>query len=337
MMYDCHMSHPSDVSRYARMVYRKAGDNGLKLPVVSLGLWHNFGAEADPLVCRDIVATAFDHGITHFDLADNYGPPPGAAECRFGEILRTTLASHRDELVVSSKAGYQMWPGPYGDWGSRKHIIAGCDQSLKRLGLDYVDIFYHHRPDPNTPLEETMGALASLVRSGKALYVGISNYHAAEAVKAIRILNDMGCPCVLDQVRYSMLDRWTEKDHLFSALGGKTGVICFSPLAQGLLTDTYLSGTIPAGSRAKENGSLKAERITHSLVVRLNKLDAIAKKRGQSLSQMAVSWLLRNEGVTSVLVGARNPQQLLQILECVETNPSFSAEELNMIDEITEA
>lgn len=322
-------------TRYDGMDYRNAGESGLKLPVLSLGLWRNFGDDADDRTCRDVVITAFAHGITHFDLADNYGPPPGAAERRFGKILHSDLASHRDELVISSKAGYPMWSGPYGDWGSRKHLIAGCDQSLKRLGLDYVDIFYHHRPDPNTPLEETMGALASLVKAGKALYVGISNYHAKEAIQAITILKRLGCPCIVDQVRYSMLDRWTEADHLAEALDGKTGMVCFSPLAQGLLTDTYLSGTIPPESRAGSGGPLSKATITPDLVANLKALNTIAQSRGQKLSQMAVSWLLQRPGVTTVLVGAHRVEQLLETLGAVTGQRTFSEEELRSIDALT--
>jgi len=317
------------------MKYRYAGSSGLKLPELSLGLWHNFGTEADHSVATNILCSAFDHGITHFDLANNYGPEPGSAESRFGQILKEQFGSHRDELIVSSKAGYLMWPGPYGDFGSRKYLLSSCDQSLKRMGLEYVDIFYHHRPDPNTPLEETMGALASLVAQGKALYVGISNYHAKDALKAKALLDDMGCPCILNQVRYSILDRWTEEDNLLDAMDGKVGMICFSPLAQGLLTSRYLDGKVPAGSRASENVFLKAKNITPEVVEKLNKLDQIAKKRGQTLSEMAISWLLKDERVTSVLIGASSVAQLDENLKAIKGDTSFSKEELAAIDTLT--
>jgi len=317
------------------MKYRNAGSSGLKLPELSLGLWHNFGTEADHTVATDILCSAFDHGITHFDLANNYGPVPGSAESRFGKILKEQFSSHRDELLISSKAGYLMWSGPYGDFGSRKYLLASCDQSLKRMGLEYVDIFYHHRPDPNTPLEETMGALATLVAQGKALYVAISNYHAKDALKAKALLDDMGCPCILNQVRYSILDRWTEEDNLLDALDGKVGMICFSPLAQGLLTSRYLNGKVPAGSRASENVFLKAKNITPVVVEKLNKLDQIAKKRGQTLSEMAIAWLLKDERVTSVLIGASSVAQLEENLKAISGDRPFSKEDLKAIDKLT--
>ncbi len=329
------MSYKPNTNRYEEMKYRYAGSSGLKLPELSLGLWHNFGTEADHSVATNILCSAFDHGITHFDLANNYGPEPGSAESRFGQILKEQFGSHRDELIVSSKAGYLMWPGPYGDFGSRKYLLSSCDQSLKRMGLEYVDIFYHHRPDPNTPLEETMGALASLVAQGKALYVGISNYHAKDALKAKALLDDMGCPCILNQVRYSILDRWTEEDNLLDAMDGKVGMICFSPLAQGLLTSRYLDGKVPAGSRASENVFLKAKNITPEVVEKLNKLDQIAKKRGQTLSEMAISWLLKDERVTSVLIGASSVAQLDENLKAIKGDTSFSKEELAAIDTLT--
>ncbi len=307
----------------------------MKLPELSLGLWHNFGTDADHTVATDILCSAFDRGITHFDLANNYGPEPGSAETRFGQILKKQFSSHRDEMIISSKAGYLMWPGPYGDFGSRKYLLASCDQSLKRMGLEYVDIFYHHRPDPNTPLEETMGALATLVAQGKALYVGISNYHAKDAMKAIALLDDLGCPCILNQVRYSMLDRWTEEDNLLDAMDGKVGTICFSPLAQGLLTSRYLDGKIPSGSRASENVFLKAKNITSEVVEKLNKLDAIAKNRNQSLSEMAISWLLKDERVTSVLIGASSVAQLNENLKALKGDIPFSKEDLKAIDTLT--
>jgi len=329
------MSYNPNTNRYEGMKYRNAGSSGLKLPELSLGLWHNFGTEADHTVATDILCSAFDHGITHFDLANNYGPVPGSAESRFGKILKEQFSSHRDELLISSKAGYLMWPGPYGDFGSRKYLLASCDQSLKRMGLEYVDIFYHHRPDPNTPLEETMGALATLVAQGKALYVAISNYHAKDALKAKALLDDMGCPCILNQVRYSILDRWTEEDNLLDALDGKVGMICFSPLAQGLLTSRYLDGKVPAGSRASENVFLKAKNITPVVVEKLNKLDQIAKKRGQTLSEMAIAWLLKDERVTSVLIGASSVAQLEENLKAISGDRPFSKEDLKAIDKLT--
>lgn len=329
------MNYTPNTNRYEEMHYRYAGKSGLKLPELSLGLWHNFGTDADHSVATAILCTAFDHGITHFDLANNYGPEPGSAEIRFGKVLKEQLGSYRDELIISTKAGYLMWPGPYGDFGSRKYLVSSCDQSLKRMGLEYVDIFYHHRPDPNTPLEETMGALASLVAQGKALYVGISNYHAKEALQAQALLKGMGCPCILDQVRYSMLDRWTEEDRLLDALAGEVGMICFSPLAQGLLTSRYLDGKVPAGSRASENRFLKATNITEAVVAKLNKLDRIAKERGQTLSEMAISWLLKDKRVTSVLIGASSVAQLEENLLAIKGGSSFTPEELTAIDELT--
>lgn len=329
------MSYKPNTDRYEEMKYRYAGSSGLKLPELSLGLWHNFGTEADHGVATEILCSAFDHGITHFDLANNYGPEPGSAETRFGQILKKQFSSHRDELVISSKAGYLMWNGPYGDFGSRKYLLASCDQSLKRMGLEYVDIFYHHRPDPNTPLEETMGALATLVAQGKALYVGISNYHAKEALQAKALLDSMGCPCILNQVRYSILDRWTEEDNLLDAMEGKIGMICFSPLAQGLLTSRYLEGKVPAGSRASENVFLKAQSITSEVVEKLNKLDQIAKRRNQSLSEMAISWLLKDERVTSVLIGSSSVLQLEENLKAIKGDTIFSKEDLTAIDELT--
>ncbi|MGB4406294.1 MAG: aldo/keto reductase [Sphaerochaeta sp.] len=329
------MSYKPNTDRYEEMKYRYAGASGLKLPELSLGLWHNFGTKADHSVATDILCSAFDHGITHFDLANNYGPEPGSAETRFGQILKKQFSSHRDELIISSKAGYLMWRGPYGDFGSRKYLLASCDQSLKRMGLEYVDIFYHHRPDPNTPLEETMGALATLVAQGKALYVGISNYHAKEALQAKALLDGMGCPCILNQVRYSILDRWTEEDNLLDAMDGKVGMICFSPLAQGLLTSRYLDGKVPSGSRASENVFLKAKNITPEVVEKLNKLDQIAKGRNQSLSEMAISWLLKDERVTSVLIGASSVAQLDENLKAIKGDKSFSKEDLKAIDVLT--
>jgi len=324
--------------RYAQMQYRTCTNSGLKLPVLSLGLWQNFGAEANDSVTRDIILSAFDHGITHIDLANNYGPPPGSAEERFGRILKHDLAAYRDELVISTKAGYTMGPGPYGEGGSRKYLISSCDQSLKRMGLDYVDIFYHHRPDPDTPVAESMGALAQLVQSGKALYAGISNYHAVDAAKAIHILNELKCPFVLNQVRYSMLDRWVEKEQLLDSIAPLgMGFICFSPLAQGLLTNRYLDGTVPASSRAARSLFLKPEKITPVLVERLNGLNQLAALRGQTLAQMALSWLLKDSRITSVLIGASSTVQLLENLDILGTPGIFSADELETIDRLTMA
>jgi L-glyceraldehyde 3-phosphate reductase len=327
------MVYQAHVGRYEHMRYRNCGGSGLKLPELSLGLWHNFGDGADPAVARNILCTAFDRGITHFDLANNYGPAPGAAEIRFGGILANEFKPYRDELVISTKAGYTMWPGPYGDWGSRKYLMASCDQSLKRMGLDYVDIFYHHRPDPNTPLEETMQALADIVRQGKALYVGISNYHPKDAVEAALLLRNMGCPCVLDQVRYSLLDRWVEHERLLDAIAFEgVGCICFSPLAQGLLTDRYLDGTIPSGSRASRNQFLKAEKITLEMVSKLNALNDIAKERGETLSEMAINWLLKDKRVSSVLIGASSVSQLETNLKAIESENPFTEDQLQRID-----
>jgi L-glyceraldehyde 3-phosphate reductase len=281
-----------------------------------------------------MIETAFDRGITHFDLANNYGPPPGSAEERFGAILKDRLAPYRDELVISTKAGYLMWDGPYGEWGSRKHLVASLDQSLKRLGLEYVDIFYHHRPDPNTPLEETAAALSHLVRQGKALYVGISNYKATDAKRAIELLTEAGTPCILNQVRYSLLDRSIEADGLLDAMNNRVGTVCFSPLAQGLLSSTYLGGSIPQESRATEDRFLKRKTITEEYVQLLNELDAVAQERGQSLSQMAISWLLRDERITSVLIGARSVSQLNENIDALKTNAPFTEEERAAIDGI---
>ncbi len=317
------------------MEYRRCGNSGLKLPAISLGLWHNFGGVDVFENYRQILRTAFDRGITHFDLANNYGPPPGSAEENFGVIFKKDFLPYRDELVISSKAGYLMWAGPYGEWGSRKYLISSCDQSLKRMGLDYVDIFYSHRPDPNTPLEETMGALDSLVRQGKALYVGISNYSATESAKALEILKRLGTPCLIHQPKYSMLERWSEKK-LLDLLGIEgVGCIPFSPLAQGLLTNKYLKG-IPSDSRAAiPNGFLPPSQITPELIQKLEKLNVIALERGQTLAQMALAWLLKDQRVTSVLIGASKVSQLLDSLECLK-NKNFSEEELGRIEGILE-
>ena len=320
--------------RYARpALYRRCGQSGVKLPLISLGLWHNFGGVDAFETGRAIVRRAFDLGVTHFDLANNYGPPPGSAEENFGKILRLDLAAHRDELIISTKAGYTMWPGPYGDWGSRKYLLSSLDQSLKRVGLDYVDIFYSHRPDPETPLEETMGALAHAVRSGKALYVGLSNYRPADTARAAKLLRDLGTPCLIHQPRYSMFDRWIEPQ-LLDVLGAEgIGCIPFSPLAQGLLTDRYLAG-IPADARAgKPHGFLKADRITPEVLAKIQKLNAIAQARGQSLAQMALAWVLRDPRVTTALIGASKVAQLENNLAALE-NLKFAPEELARIEGI---
>jgi len=327
------MNYLADPDRYTDAVYRRCGRSGLRLPAISLGLWHNFGSVDVYENAKRMAETAFDHGITHFDLANNYGPEPGSAELTFGRILRESLGPYRDEMIISSKAGYLMWPGPYGEWGSRKNLIASCDQSLKRLGLDYVDIFYHHRPDPDTPIEESMLALDQIVRSGKALYAGISNYGPEGTAEAIKVLRANKTPFVIHQVRYSMFDRTPEEKGLFKLLHKEgIGAIVFSPLAQGLLTDRYLKG-IPAGSRATRNHFLKKERITLSLRAQLNKLNEVAAARGQTLAEMALAWVLRLEGVTSALVGASRPEQILDSLGAVK-NLEFSDAELARIEEI---
>ena len=318
--------------RYDRIPYRRCGKSGLKLPLLSLGLWQNFGDDATEQSIADLCLTAFDHGITHFDLANNYGPPPGSAEVNFGRFLKRHLAAHRDELVISSKAGYLMWPGPMGEWGSRKHVISSCDQSLKRLGLDYVDIFYSHRFDPDTPLEETMGALDTIVRQGKALYVGISSYSPARTAEAAAILRDLGTPALIHQPSYSMLNRWIETHGLLDQLEKEgMGCIAFSPLAQGLLSNKYLNG-VPEGSRGAAAGTpLSQDQITPEVVAKLQALNEIAANRGQSLAQMAISWVLRDPRLTSALFGASRPTQ---IEECVAAanNINFSEEDLVEID-----
>lgn len=328
------MSYAPSPSRYTNMKYNRCGNSGLQLPAVSLGLWHNFGGVDVFENGRKIVRHAFDNGITHIDLANNYGPPPGSAEENFGEILKKDFKGHlRDELIISSKAGYLMWPGPYGEWGSRKYLIASADQSLKRMGLEYVDIFYSHRPDPNTPLEETMGALDTIVKSGKALYAGISNYQAPEAKKAIEILKNLGTPCLIHQPKYSMFERWVENG-LLDVLG-ESGVGCipFSPLAQGLLTDRYLKG-IPKDSRAaKAHGFLQTNEITPEKLDKITKLNAIASRRNQSLSQMALSWLLKDKRITSVLIGVSSVEQLDNNLAALN-NLDYSSDELKEIETI---
>ncbi len=326
---------PSE-KRYDKMTYKRCGRSGIRLPVVSLGLWHNFGGVDAFENGRAIVRRAFDLGITHFDLANNYGPPPGSAEENFSRILAEDLSSYRDELIISSKAGYLMWPGPYGEWGSRKNLIASCDQSLKRLRLDYVDIFYSHRPDPDTPLEETMGALDHIVRSGRALYAGISNYPPDLAKKAARILRDLGTPCLIHQPRYSMFDRWIEGGLLDVLNEEGMGCIVFSPLAQGLLTDKYLKG-IPKDSRAaKPHGFLKRESVNEATVRKVRKLNEIAKERGQTMAQLAIAWVLRHKEVTSALIGASKISHVEDIAR-VQENLSLSAAELSAIENILAA
>jgi L-glyceraldehyde 3-phosphate reductase len=319
--------------RYDTMHYRRSGKSGVKLPELSLGLWHNFGSDDDADAAESIVLHAFDRGITHFDLANNYGPPPGSAESFFGAMMIKNLRPFRDELVVSSKAGYGMWPGPYGDFGSRKYLVASCDQSLARMKLDYVDIFYHHRPDPDTPLEETMGALDYIVRSGRALYAGISNYGPDDALRAIRILRELGTPCLIHQGNYSMLNRWVE-DGLLDVLDREgVGGIWYSPLAQGLLTGRYLDGSIPDGSRASRSVFLKPERLTPALLAKLNALASIAGDRGETLSRLAIKWLLRHRHTTSVLIGASSVAQLDENLLALE-GAGLSDAELNKIETI---
>jgi L-glyceraldehyde 3-phosphate reductase len=324
------MSYTPHTKRYSNMIYNRCGASGLLLPAISLGLWHNFGGIDDFETCRSIIRTAFNAGITHFDLANNYGPPPGSAEENFGRILKSDLAGYRDELIISTKAGYYMWEGPYGDWGSRKYLTASLDQSLKRIGIDYVDIFYSHRYDPNTPLEETMGALDFAVRQGKALYAGISNYPAEATKRASEILRKLGTPCLVHQPRYSMFDRWVEEELLDVIDEEGIGCIVFSPLAQGLLTNRYLKG-IPSDSRAaKPHGFLKKEQITKETLKKINKLNEIAITRDQSLAQMAIAWLLKDIRVTSVLVGASSSEQLSINLQSM-LNTYFSKEELEII------
>ena len=314
------------------MPYHRCGKSGLKLPAVSLGLWHNFSDTTPYATMQSLCRTAFDNGITHFDLANNYGPAPGSAEENFGKLLRDDFLPHRDELIISTKAGYTMWDGPYGDWGSRKYLLASLDASLRRMGLSYVDIFYHHRPDPETPLEETMGALAQAVTSGKALYVGLSNYNGEQLEKACRILGELHCPFVINQNRYSIFDRTVENNGLKeTAARLQKGIICFSPLAQGMLTDRYLHG-IPADSRIRTDGRfLQESALTPKRMEQIRALADIAAARGQSLAQMALSWILRDGVVTSVLIGASRPEQILDNIAAVN-NTQFSAEELAAID-----
>lgn len=320
--------------RYEQVPYRRCGRSGLKLSAVSLGLWHNFGGVDVLDNARAIMRCAFDHGITHFDLANNYGPPPGSAEEYFGQLLRSDFGRYRDELVISTKAGYTMWPGPYGDWGSRKYLLASLDQSLKRMGLDYVDIFYHHRPDPDTPLEETMGALAHAVRSGKALYVGLSNYPAELARRAAGMLCDMGAPCLIHQPRYNMFNRTVEEGLLQTLEAEGVGCIAFSPLAQGLLTDRYLDGAIPADSRAgRPGGFLRPEHLTPERLAQIRQLHQLAQEQGRSLAQLALAWVLRHPGMSSVLIGASRPAQVLDAVAAMQ-KPSLDAQVVPAIDRI---
>ena len=329
------MSYTPAPDRYSRMIYRRCGASGLKLPAISLGLWHNFGNDFDERNKRAICQTAFDNGITHFDLANNYGPPPGSAEEAFGEILANDFKGYRDELIISSKAGYLMWDGPYGEWGSRKYLIASCDQSLKRLGVDYVNIFYSHRFDPETPLEETMGALDHIVRSGRALYAGISSYNSEHTRRAAAILRDLGTPCVIHQPSYNMIDRWVEHDGLKETLHELgIGSIAFLPLAQGMLTGKYLAG-IPEGSRATQGKSLDPKMISAKAITALNGLNEIAAARGQTLAQMAIAWVLRDGGITSALIGASRPEQVVDCAGAVRTL-DFEKEELEAIDRLAD-
>jgi L-glyceraldehyde 3-phosphate reductase len=325
------VTHLPDAHRYERMPYRRCGRSGLSLPAVSLGLWHNFGEDRPLEGCRAIVRRAFDLGVTHFDLANNYGPPPGSAERTFGQILHDDLARYRDELVISTKAGYDMWPGPYGEWGSRKYLLASLDQSLARMGLDYVDIFYSHRFDPETPLEETMGALDAAVRQGKALYVGVSSYSPDRTAEAARILRDLGTPAIIHQPSYSMLNRWIEPELLDVLDQEGMGCIAFSPLAQGMLTGRYLDG-VPEDSRAAQGKSLSPELLSEENLARIRALNAIASERGQSLAQMAIAWTLRDPRVTSALIGASSVRQLEDSLGALE-RLDFGDDELGAIDE----
>lgn len=322
----------ADEQRYDKMSYRRCGRSGLKLPLLSLGLWHNFGGNDDLQNSREILRTAFNNGITHFDLANNYGPPYGSAEENFGKILKQDFSHYRDELLISTKAGWDMWPGPYGNFGSRKYLISSLDQSLKRMGLDYVDIFYHHRPDPHTPLEETLKALDHIVRSGKALYIGISQYSAVESQRSIQMLKDLGTPLLIHQPRYSMLDRWVEES-LLEVLGNQgVGSIAFSPLEQGILTEKYLNG-IPSDSRAAKEGTyLDSSKISPQLISKVKRLNEIAANRNQSLAQMAIAWLLKDQRITSVLVGVSKPAQLMDNIASLN-NLHFEMDELQAIED----
>lgn len=325
-------NYVANENRYEKINYRRTGKSGLLLPEISLGLWHNFGAYDDFENARNLLHCAFDNGITHFDLANNYGPPPGSAETTFGKLLKTDFKSYRDELIISSKAGFEMWPGPYGDLGSKKFLVASLDQSLQRMGLDYVDIFYHHRPDYDTPLEETMGTLDLMVRQGKALYVGISNYRPKEAAEAFKILKDLGTPCLIHQPNYSLFDRWIENGLLDLLEKSSIGSICFSPLAQGMLTNKYLNG-LPKDSRAvKDSPFLNTDQVLEKLP-KIKELNAIAENRNQSLAQMAIAWILKDERITSVLIGASKTEQILDCVRATD-NTSFSSEELEVIEAV---
>ncbi len=325
--------YKANEKRYDNMVYRRVGASGLMLPAISLGLWHNFGGIDDPANMEAMLYKAFDLGITHFDLANNYGPPPGSAEINFGRIMKKGFGVYRDEMIISTKAGWDMWPGPYGNWGSRKHLLASLDASLKRMGLEYVDIFYSHRPDPQTPVEETMSALDHAVKSGKALYAGISSYSPEQSAKAVEVLRKMGTPCLIHQPVYNMLNRWVEDGLLDFLEKEKIGSIAFSPLAQGLLTEKYLTG-IPTGSRAdKPSGFLKRENVTSDIIHKVSLLGEVAIRRGQSLAQMSLAWVLRNGRVTSALVGASSPNQIEQNAAAV-LKLEFSDDELRRIEEI---
>ena len=325
---------PSD-DRYTKMTYNRCGKSGLLLPALSLGLWHNFGDIDNFENARNILQVAFNNGITHFDLANNYGPPAGSAEENFGKIFKQDFAPYRDELIISTKAGWGMWPGPYGDLGSKKYLVASLDQSLKRMGLEYVDIFYHHRPDPNTPLEETMGTLDLMVRQGKCLYVGISSYQPEEAAKAIKILKELGTPCLIHQPKYSMFDRWVEDGLLDVLEENGVGCIPFSPLAQGMLTNKYLKG-IPEGSRAashRGNGAIEEDQVSEEKINKVRQLNVLAEARGQGLAQMALAWILKDKRITTVLIGASRAEQVLDSIRCLE-NCSFTDEELSKINSI---
>ncbi len=328
------MTYIADSNRYSKMKYNRCGNSGLFLPAISLGYWHNFGYHESYENMRQMTFTAFDLGITHFDLANNYGPPPGSAEENFGKILKQDLKQYRDEMIISTKAGYYMWPGPYGEWGSRKYLMASLDQSLKRMGLEYVDIFYSHRPDPNTPLEETMGALDSAVRQGKALYVGISSYTKEQTEKAYKILKELKTPFIIHQPSYSMFNRWIEEDGLKDyANENGIGLIAFSPLAQGLLTNKYLKG-IPKDSRiGKKADSLDESALTQDKLDKISALNEIAAKRGQTLAQLALVWVLRENKITSVLIGASRPEQIIENVAALE-NPDLSKEEIDAIEAI---
>ncbi len=327
--------HTFNENRYENMTYNRCGNSGLMLSAVSLGLWHNFGETSPYSNMKQLCFTAFDNGITHFDLANNYGPKPGEAEINFGRILREEFCGYRDELIISTKAGYEMWDGPYGNWGSRKSLLSSLDQSLSRLKVDYVDIFYHHRPDPNTPLEETMGALSQAVTSGKALYVGLSNYSGRQLTAACQILNELKCPFIINQNRYSIFDRTIEQNGLKAeAVNLKKGIIAFSPLAQGMLTDRYLNG-VPEDSRIKTDGRfLKESALTDEKLEKIRGLSKIAARRGQTLAEMALAWILKDSAVTSVLIGASKPSQILDNIKALD-NTSFSAEELEEINRLS--